>query len=151
MLLAGGGIGVTPVVGMLKDIYNINLAADVTVRSHSIESIYFMWCMPKLEDYECFRTEVEQCIELARAPGMPDLVPLIYITRSKEKLAAPFISGRPNILDIYKKMMKNRRQCSTALVFGCGPQPLIAELWDKSIQYTVRGDKVDFHHEIFEF
>jgi NAD(P)H-flavin reductase len=150
MLLAGGGIGVTPIIGMLKDIYNVNVE-DTTTQVHQIETIYFLWVMPKLADYECFRAEVEMFIELSRAPGMPNLVPLIYITRSKEELVAPFYSGRPDILGVYRKLMNNRLVGSNGLVFGCGPQPLIAELWDKSIQYTVRGDKIDFHHEIFEF
>ncbi len=39
----------------------------------------------------------------------------------------------------------------TGLVFACGPKPMVAELWDNSIKATVRGVRIDFHHEVFEF
>jgi hypothetical protein len=107
--------------------------------------------MPKLEDYECFRDEIEEFKLRAEAPDKPTLVLLIYITRSQEKLLAPFIPGRPNIGRVYRDMLQGRPKGQRSLVFACGPQPLVAELWDKSISYTLKGRHIDFHHEIFEF
>jgi ferredoxin-NADP reductase len=160
ILLAAGGIGVTPIIGMLKDIYDVNVPAGDdclpmprfgSEEDHVIETIYFLWAMPSIADYETFRNEVEEFILRAKAAGKPNLVPLIYITRSKENLISPLFAGRPNIVDIYQRMMKGLPPRQSALVFVCGPQPLVAECWDRSIRYTMKGSQVDFHHEIFEF
>ena len=160
MLLAGGGIGVTPIIGMLKDIYDMNIpgGSDGTPaprlgaqQEHTIDTIYFLWAMPSITDYETFRKEVNEFIERAKAPGKPNLVPLIHITRSKETLEEPLVAGRPNIVEIYQRMMKGQLSRHASLVFVCGPQPLVAECWDRSIKYTLKGSHIDFHHEIFEF
>ena len=56
MLLVGGGIGVTPVMGMLKDIYDVGLPNEMQhQQQHCIDTIYFMWVMPHLTDYDLFR------------------------------------------------------------------------------------------------
>jgi len=152
ILLAAGGIGVTPIIGMLKDVYDIDLSiGSIIEEPHAINTIYFLWAMPKLEDYECFRHEVELCVAKAKLPGYPRLVPMIYITRSKEILTYPFVAGRPKLGNIFQCMMQNHHVDDAGLVFACGPQPLVSELWDKSIQSTVQGRQIDFHHEVFDF
>lgn len=151
MLLAGGGIGVTPVMCMLKDIYDIGLPAnEQNVLPHAIETVYFMWVMPNLSDYESFRSDLELCSQRSREPGRPKLVSMIYVTRSKEQLEPPFISGRPKVSEIFSSMMTAQPD-DAGLVFACGPSPMVAELWDNSIQNTLKGRRIDFHHEIFEF
>lgn len=84
--------------------------------------------MPRTEDYELFREELEEFMLRSKAPHMPNLVPLIYITRSKDSLSEPFTSGRPNIGFIYQKICKGRPVDQAGLVFACGPQPLVSEL-----------------------
>lgn len=155
MLLVGGGIGITPVIGMLKDLYNINLSNGViekTSERNAIDTVYLLWVMPKIEDYETFRPELEALIKAAKDPNYPNLVCLIHISRSNEKsLNPPFYSGRPNVGQIFANMAKDQPLDHAVLVFACGPHLLIADLWDKSIQETRKGRLVDFHHEIFEF
>ena len=150
----------TPIIGMLKDIYDMNIPAGSDCmpaprlsahQEHTIDTIYFLWAMPSIIDYDTFRKEVDEFIERAKAPNKPNLVALIHITRSKETLSPPLISGRPNILDIYQRMMRGQSSRHASLVFVCGPQPLVAECWDRSIKYTLKGSHIDFHHEIFEF
>lgn len=45
ILLAAGGIGVTPVIGMLKDIYNVDVSTEYHRQAHPhvIDTIYFLW------------------------------------------------------------------------------------------------------------
>lgn len=151
MLLAGGGIGVTPIMGILKDVFDIGLNIDPKAASHrAIDTIYFWWIMPGLTDYDSFRDELNQCMERSKLHGYPKFVPSIYITRSKELLQEPFHSGRPNVNAVFKSMLENHLG-DAGLVFVCGPQPLVTELWDKSIQCTASGHCIDFHHEIFDF
>lgn len=85
--------------------------------------------MPRIEDYELFREELEEFMRHAKASHMPNLVPLIYITRSKYTLSKPFIAGRPNIGNIYQQLCKDRPVNQAGLVFACGPQPLVSELY----------------------
>ena len=151
LLLAGGGIGVTPVMSMLKDVYDIGIPKEKQkLIPHAIKTIYFMWVMPNIGDYECFRSEIDFISKRSKEPNYPKLVISIYITRSKEQLEPPFISGRPKISQIFHTMVSNHND-KAGLVFACGPGPMVAELWDYSIQYTVNGTRIDFHHEIFEF
>lgn len=153
ILLAGGGIGVTPVMGMLKDIYDIGLTEEQSSYAppHAIDTIYALWVMPHLADYECFREELAMCVERAKSPDKPNLVLLVYITRAKEELQPPFLKGRPLIGQLFHQLMENRPKEDATLVFACGPKPMVAELWDNSIQQTMKGRMVNFHHEIFDF
>ena len=141
----------TPVMGMIKDVYDYNLPADEqNVEPHAIDTIYVLWVMPTIVDYETFREELEAIVEKAKEPGRPKLVLSVYVTRSKDSLKAPFIAGRPNIGSIFNTMTTNHPGKS-GLVFACGPTPLVSELWDKSIQCTLKGIRIDFHHEVFDF
>lgn len=150
--MGAGGIGITPILGMLKDIYDIGLTNEqiISTKPHAIETIYFLWVMPHAEDACSFWEELELCIAASKAEDKPNLVLMVYVTRSKDKLKPPFASGRPNIENIFKILMTNGKD-HASLVFACGPQALVSELWDKSVQCTLRGHLVDFHHEIFEF
>ena len=69
-LLVGGGIGITPVMGMLKDIYDIGLPAEMqSSQPHCVDTIYFMWVLPNLNDYELFREDLDECMRKATEPG----------------------------------------------------------------------------------
>jgi NAD(P)H-flavin reductase len=151
MLLVGGGIGITPIMSALKDIYDYGLPANQhNSVPHAITTVYFMWVIPAIGEYDIFKKEVEEIIENAKSPFRPKLEVAIYVTRSKEELTPPFQSGRPKIQKVFDTMMDNHPN-KPGLVFACGPTPLISELWDNSIQYTMKGRLVDFHHEVFDF
>ena len=151
MLLVGGGIGITPVMSMVKDLYDIGLPEkDVKREPHLIQKVYLMWVMPNIDDYESFRSDIDMCVQRSKEPGRPKLELLIYITRSKEELKTPFISGRPKVGKLLQKMLVEHPD-DAGLIFACGPAPMVAELWDHSIQNTLKGRRLDFHHEIFEF
>ena len=138
-------------MGMLKDIYDIGLPDDQQNQMpHAIETVYFLWVMPTMDDYDSFKDEIDLCLERSYEPGRPKLELSIYITRSKAVLSHPFIAGRPTVDKIFQNML-DTHPGSTGLVFGCGPQPLVAELWDNSIQHTVKGRRIDFYHEKFDF
>jgi predicted ferric reductase len=150
--MAAGGIGITPILGMLKDAYDIGLTEDQarTACPHAIDTIYLLWVMPHVEDATCFWEELEMCVAASKSAHMPNLVLMIYVTRAKDKLKPPFASGRPNIENIFKILNSHGTE-HASLVFACGPQAMVSELWDKSVQHTMKGRLIDFHHEIFEF
>ncbi len=154
MLLAGGGIGITPVMGMLKDVYNYNLNSTERILSNRIKTLYFLWVMPNLKDYDLFKTEIDAIATIAKNDNnkiFPKLKLFIYITREKNKLNEPFYSGRPKMKNLFDTMLNDHDKNVPGLVFACGPSPLVSELWDNSIQVSAKGRRMDFHHEVFDF
>lgn len=151
--MVAGGIGVTPCMGILKDVYDIGLTDEQrnSLIPCAIDSIYLLWVIPYLEDYECFRPELEALMEESKHPSRPTLNLMVYVTRSKDTLKLPFISGRPNVSNLFRVVMEDHDDEDATLVFSCGPQALVSETWDQSIQHTMQGRLVDFHHEIFDF
>ena len=68
MLLVGGGVGITPVMGMLKDIYNVGRYTETErkrVLPHCVEMVYAVWVMPNEEDFNCFKDELNECMVMA--------------------------------------------------------------------------------------
>lgn len=153
LLLAGGGIGITPVMCMMKDMYDVGILPENQLRKpHAVETVYLMWVMPNLVDYNIFRDNVDLFMNRATQPRYPKLVVMIYITRSKDSLQPPLTAGRPKVSKLFETIMTSHADVSDAvLVFACGPGPMVAELWDNSIHNAVMGRRVDFHHEFFEF
>ena len=151
--MVAGGIGVTPCMGILKDVYEIGLTEAQRDDSTpcAIDSLYLLWVIPHMEDYECFRPELEALMKESKLPNRPTLNLMVYITRSKEKLVMPFVAGRPDVANLFRVMMEDHDDDDAALVFACGPQALVSETWDQSIHHTMQGKLVDFHHEIFDF
>ncbi len=149
VFLCGGGIGITPIMGVLKDIYEFGLLNEKAL-SHSITTVYAVWVMPVIDDYASFASEFEVLQDIAKQPGMPALVLGIYITKSKGSLPPPFIAGRPKIGEIFGTMVTSHPG-KAGMVLACGPDQLVAELWDHSIKFTMAGTRIDFHHEVFNF
>ena len=155
LLLVGGGVGITPVIGILKDIYLVgSYAPSERSRSlpHRIESVYAVWVMRQETDYSCFRQELDACLAAAKSSEQfPALVIWVYVSRAKrEDLPFPLIKGRPQFKPMFEEI-HDRHPDKAALVFACGPGAMINQLWDQCIQMTVTGARYDFHHETFEF
>lgn len=150
LLLVGGGIGITPIMGIVKDIYDYGVATTTRTKMHKIDTVYLVWVMPKIDDYKLFRSELDEIVSKSKADNKPKLVLSVYVTRSKECLQPPFYSGRPRMKAMFDSLLANHPD-KTALVFACGPPPLVAELWDNSTRCVKAGRRVDFHHEVFDF
>jgi NAD(P)H-flavin reductase len=157
VMLVGGGVGITPVIGMLKDLYNVGVYSHAErdrVIPHCIEAVYAVWVMRKADDYECFRKVLERCLQRAtQEPGRyPALNIWVYVSRGKAgELAEPLIAGRPRFPEIYDQLQENHPGGKASLVFACGPKPMISELWDLSVVRTMKGGRFSFFHEIFDF
>lgn len=152
-VLAGGGIGIAPIIGALKDMYNTgDLENPKLVKPHVTSSIYLIWVMKQEEIYEWFRAELAECMQKAGKRGYPDLVVWVYVSQAqggslKEQFMIP---GRPNFKTVYERVHQDQ-QGLPGITFACGPSAMIAELWDLCNEYTQRGCRFDFHHETFDF
>jgi len=155
VMLVGGGVGITPVIGMLKDVYNVGSYGNIEkhhVIRHAIETVYAVWVMRYEEDYLCFEKELMECMRKAQtSEAYPDLVVWVYVSRAKTAdMRPPLIKGRPKFERMFQEVTREHPDGS-GLVFACGPGAMVNQLWDNCIQLTIKGHRFDFHHETFEF
>ena len=152
ILLASGGIGVTPTMGILKDLYRVG---DVNPKKkaapHTIEAVYFVWTMPSQDVYEWFSHELADIYKASTTtPGAPKFTAMLFVSKPNGEMDAAFHKGRPNYDEIFSGLVKEHpnKACS---VFVCGPKPMVNSLWDCSSKFNRQGNNFDFHHETFEF
>lgn len=155
LMLVGGGVGITPVIGMLKDLYNVGNYSPkekARVLPHVVRDVYAVWVVRNEADAQWFLADLEECAQQSSNKQFPNLHTWIYVTRGREDLKMPMIPGRPEFLEIFEDMDKRSESKQNAsLVFACGPGAMVNELWDSSVQRTAAGTRTDFHHETFEF
>lgn len=154
-VLVGGGVGITPVLGMLKDVYNYGRLAQAQQRTtipHRIQTVYCIWVVPTMKDAHGFLPELKAIMKNSALPQMPRLVLWLHVTRAKpEELEHPCLGGRPKLPQLFDQVQREHGKAPT-LVFACGPAVMVNELWDLSVQRNkIRGAHVDFHKENFEF
>jgi NADPH oxidase len=155
LVLCGGGVGITPVIGMMKDLYSVgNFSPEEKARiiPHVVRDVYAVWVVRHEEDAQWFLADLEACAQESKKKHFPNLHTWIYVTRGREDLKAPMNPGRPEFSEIFADMDKRSSQNHNAsLVFACGPGAMVNELWDCSVTRTSQGVRTDFHHETFEF
>ncbi|PRP84216.1 ferric reductase-like transmembrane protein [Planoprotostelium fungivorum] len=153
MIMVGGGIGITPIMGVLKDIYRVG-DFDSTemdkIPRHSIQDIHVLWTIQNEAQYEWFREDIEGLVNASRHPFCPNLYLSIHVTRPVpgESLGARFIMGRPNWKIVFDNVEELRRQVARS-VFACGPTQMIRDVWDETGRRSRKGESFDFHSETF--
>jgi predicted ferric reductase len=155
LVLVGGGVGITPVLGMLKDLYNVGELAESErnrVKPHAIDTVHAVWVLRHEKDYLAFKDELEEIQAAAdSSPYFPNLELSVYCSRAKKGAPAPLISGRPDFPTVFDGLSEMHGVDEAALVFACGPSVMVAQLWDQCLTLTWGGRRFDFHHETFEF
>jgi len=154
LMLVAGGIGVTPTIGILKDVFRYGeLDTSAKVRHKSItEKVFFIWVVQSMEQYSWFSQEIQWCFDASKkGNGLPDLEVQIYVTKTdEENLNGFFIKGRPDMFSIFDRILgKYPDRAST--VFTCGPRKMVNSCWDAASEQRRKGAYIHFHHETFEF
>ena len=152
LLLVGGGIGITPILGMLKDIYkvgNYSKSDSRNIKPHCMQGVYVTWVMSYSADIASFLDDLDECSARSKLSQFPPLVVRLYITRDKD-LPAPLIAGRPDFTSILKTIT-DQHPDKSVLTFACGPGKMITELWDECRSQSSERRRIDFQHEVFEF
>jgi len=153
IMMVGGGVGITPVIGMLKDIYNVGNFSKLESKKvipHALKTVYAIWVIRHPSDYEWFREDLEKCASQAQLPQFPALQTWVYCSKAPANVAPPLIPGRPEFLQIFQDL-DNQVNFDPVLTFACGPGAMVNEVWDLSVQRTSEGKRTDFHHETFDF
>jgi len=153
LALVGGGIGITPIVSILKDIYRTgDVDPKVQPRPHLIEQIYCVWIVQDVPQSDWFKTELDEFLALSGKSGFPLFNLSVYVTRAEasEKLGWRYIAGRPSFDFTFENIATSHAD-QAATVFACGPEAMVNECWDCANAQTRKGLRFEFHHETFEF
>jgi len=151
LILVAGGIGFTPMLGIIKDMFRAgDLDPRAKPRSSCVEAVYCVWTVQTVDQYYWFGSELNSCYENSGKPGFPTLNVSIYVTKPEDHMDAVFLSGRPNVPAIFDEISSNDPG-KAATVFVCGPKPMIKCVWDICNQKTRDGTPYHFHKETFEF
>ena len=110
IVLVAGGIGFSPVIGILKDLYRTGKLNSKAVQnpSHLMEDVHVMWVARSPGQYTWFKQEIELFCRAAQG-NFPTIHVSIYITSGKPddqeflalrpikitKAEVNFYSGRP--------------------------------------------------------
>lgn len=110
LCLVGGGVGITPIIGMLKDIYQVGEYSKRNnrgVEPHRTRVVYCIWIMKKVIDYDCFKFELHQCMLNSRLPQFPVLVVGVYVTKGGNNPPVPLFAGRPKLSFVFDQLQAN--------------------------------------------
>jgi len=165
VVLVAGGIGITPLVSVVKDVYRIGLSE--TQRSkypapRKIETVVVLWTISSISQYSWFQSVLEEANSVAESKDYPRLVVRLFVTKSTEgslvEIEDEFQKpkgfsvcyGRPDIPVTMSELEQKYIRRKKAAVFACGPKKLVNSTWDFC---TKKKNPVayDFHHEIFNF
>ena len=156
LLLAGGGIGITPIISVLKDIYGEQ--PNKNAPRHCVRSVTLVWIMPRASEASLFLEMLNQFrLKAMEDPMLPSLNLAIHITRDDEVLNnEQIIYGKPDLDAVVSRCVDEMSDFTRSmLVYACGPGSMVNQLWDASMKKPVKKCgkriRVDFYHESFEF
>ena len=157
ILFVGGGIGITPILGVLKDIYcHAGRESKKKNPSHCIRSVSVVWIMPHARESTLFLDLLNSFhLKSLENPLMPALNLSIHVTRDTDDsmvLGQQIEYSKPQFNVLMDEHVENKpKDAMSMLVYACGPSGLVNQLWDASMKKNSKSLRVDFYHEKFEF
>jgi len=153
LLLVGGGIGITPIMGFIKDIYRYgDRDPKAKVKPSLLEKVIAVWTVPNYETFMWFGEELRACVQAAKQyADVPPFDLRVHITKGELLTNEPFLfQGRSSVEDITGEIV-SKYPGKASCVFTCGPRLLVNDVWDACNTQTRAGHAFNFHHETFEF
>jgi len=142
ILLCCGGIGVTPMLSVLRD-----LNYKISSRDLDVKKIYLFWTM---RDPSLYYALGDSLNDILNGPVSNCFNISVWITQPG--VTSPlFIRGRPDWIEIFKKIKETHYDVDRIAVLSCGPPNLVHSSWDCSVQMSDKNTSFDFHQETFEF
>ncbi|EDK31757.1 ferric reductase-like transmembrane component family protein (macronuclear) [Tetrahymena thermophila SB210] len=153
-LCISGGIGITPIFSLVKQL-------NFQVREgRLVQNIHFIWVGRDKSVIENILDET-QLKQLEVEDNKITLRSYLHFTNSKVSNVIKqkqnqgnikYILGRPDFSAYFENMHKIAKQSQTNLVavLVCGPQSLIFEVENHASKYSKDGIRFDIHQEVFE-
>jgi len=150
LMLFGGGVGITPIMGLLKDMFNVgDIPANKPAPPHCVEAVYMMWTMPDEVVFKWFEKQLLECLENSGHNDLPTLHLYIHVTKGNVTHHL-LRAGRPDVSAVFDDVAQAKPN-KAVTVFACGPAAMVNSAWDKANSMERSGNRFDFHHETFEF
>jgi hypothetical protein len=162
VVLVGGGVGVTPMVALIKDAFQLRMneaAKKATPRSPLVKHIVFVWACASYDVFTWFKDVVEEAMAQSGQPGYPTLECMVHLSKASEEDIANKYSkdrqylrtGRPLMVNVFKRVVELSPSKRVAVI-ACGPSALVNSAWDAAVHNSrTTHVRFDFHHEEFDF
>ncbi|CEO94382.1 FAD-binding FR-type domain-containing protein [Plasmodiophora brassicae] len=176
VLLIGGGVGITPLISIIKDIYQLDMTAKGKAqhaRSAWVRHVYLVWTVQTEFEWAWFAEIIVRARVLAALSQYPNLTIAGHITQQATTADPSLIVGRPDLETIFRYVegsmmdegvapreppkpidtltIDKKAASGRAAVYVCGPRSLVNDAWDVARNRTRGSVRYDFHHEVFEF
>jgi predicted ferric reductase len=173
LVLVGGGIGVTPLMAVLKELYQIGISDQKRAAgggapiSPVVKRGFFMWTVPATDSWSWFFDDIMQALKISQrmaSMGFPALRIEGFVTKHDagidnlqtfvKKNASNFKVniGRPDVAATFARVTRSIGPGPKRIgVLTCGPQKLVDAAWDESIKQSNHEVTFDVHRELFDF
>mmetsp|Transcript_26788 Transcript_26788/g.56565 ORF Transcript_26788/g.56565 Transcript_26788/m.56565 type:complete len:806 (-) Transcript_26788:177-2594(-) len=157
ILFVGGGIGITPIIGILKDIFaNSENDSKKKTPNLCIKKVSVVWVMPRAAESSLFLDLLNSFhLKSLEDPLMPELNLSIYVTRDDVNgmsIGEMITYSKPQFNVVLDGLVEKKPESMRSmLVYACGPGGMAKQLWDASMKKKSKKLRVDFYHEKFEF
>jgi len=142
IVMCAGGIGVTPMLSVLRDLYY-----KISVGMEDVKKIYLFWTLRDVSMYYSFG---EEMAEFMNSKISKFFSICVWITQPGD-FSPLFIRGRPDWPSIFRTLRETHSDVDRIAVLTCGPPNLINTTWDCSNRFSTSAVAFDFHKETFEF
>ncbi|RIA84808.1 ferric reductase like transmembrane component-domain-containing protein [Glomus cerebriforme] len=147
VVLVSGGIGITPMISILRDLVDRQVANMPIVT----QSIYFLWVIPDTDAYQWFGSELREL--MSRAGTLPQnkyiLDVKVFLTRSTTTPSSIFFQGRPDF-SIFFHDIKRFHGSGDIAVGVCGPAVMLKQVRNAAVQSSDETCLFKVHSETFE-
>ena len=162
LCLVAGGVGITPVMAILKDIFRSGNAS--ASQSHLLREVVVIWTVQQFTQFGWFHDEVKSCL-FGVSPVVtegPSLHIRVHASRqvgpnaferaamSTTRASLTFTASRPVLREQLHAVARSATRDRRIFVLGCGPTMLVRDLWDTVTEMQWSGFKIDWHREVFE-
>ena len=165
-VFVAGGIGITPIISILKDCFS---TGDGLTGHHyrdkipsNLKEVHVCWVVRSPKEVLSFAQELLQCMQPPpdKSGGLsPRLIVSIFVTGGDQKPLRPWVPagfaahfGRPNINANFEALAKAwGPEPASTVVLACGPTGLDNVCWDVTNLLNVDGQRWDFHRESFKW
>uniref|UniRef100_A0A1D1XQY5 Ferric reduction oxidase 7, chloroplastic n=1 Tax=Anthurium amnicola TaxID=1678845 RepID=A0A1D1XQY5_9ARAE len=147
VVLVSGGIGVTPMMSILRDLVDRQVANMPIVT----QAIYFLWVIPDIDAYQWFGSELRELISRAGTlPPNKHLLDIkVFLTRSTTTPSSIFFQGRPDF-SIFMQDIKRYHGSGDVAVGVCGPAIMLKQVRNAAVESSDNTCLFKVHCETFE-